>query len=87
MGLRRPKPPVTAWGRAFELAFEAGLAVVLGVIVGAWLDDRFDTSPVFILIFMALGFGVMVKRLLSFRIPAAPPDDGASDGSDRGTEP
>ncbi len=82
MAIRRPRPPATPWGRAFELSLEAGLAVVLGVVIGVYLDNRFDTEPVFLFVFLVLGFVTFVRRLLSIRPPqpAAPDDEpGARD--------
>jgi F0F1-type ATP synthase assembly protein I len=81
MGLRRPRP-ATAWGRAFEVAFEAGLAVVLGVALGVWLDERYDTSPLFLFVFMVIGFGASVKRLLSIQPPKAGEEDDPPRGDD-----
>jgi F0F1-type ATP synthase assembly protein I len=81
MGLRRPRP-ATAWGRAFEVAFEAGLAVVLGVAIGVWLDDRYDTSPLFLFVFTAIGFGASVKRLLSLQPPKGEEEKPGPSGGD-----
>jgi F0F1-type ATP synthase assembly protein I len=82
MGLRRPRP-ATAWGRAFEVAFEAGLAVVLGVAIGVWVDERYDSSPLFLFVFTAIGFGASVKRLLSLQPPKVGEEkDGAPRGDD-----
>jgi F0F1-type ATP synthase assembly protein I len=71
---------VTAWGRAFEISFEAGLAVVLGVVIGHWLDGKFGTEPIFLFVFLALGFGTGVRRLFAIRWPGVgettkPPGD------------
>ncbi len=77
MALRKPRAPATAWGRAIEVAFEAALAMVLGVVVGVYLDRRFDTEPVFLFVFLALGFAVCFRRLLSIK-PPDPPDPDRS---------
>ena len=74
MALRKPRP-TTAWGRGFELAFEAALAMVLGVVVGVYLDRRFDTEPIFLFVFMALGFATSFRRLLSLKPPEPPGSD------------
>ncbi len=79
MALRKPRTPTTPRGRAFEVAFEAALAMLLGVVVGVYLDGRFDTEPVFLFVFLALGFAVCFRRLLSIKPPAPP-------GSDRSGE-
>jgi ATP synthase protein I len=67
---------LTGSGRAFELAFEAGLSVLFGVVVGYYLDRWLDTEPIFLLVFMALGFAASVRILLSIRTPPAGPDRG-----------
>jgi F0F1-type ATP synthase assembly protein I len=71
LAFRRPRAPVTAWGRAFEVSFEAGLAVILGVVIGHYLDGKLGTEPIFLFVFLALGFGTGVRRLLAIRWPAA----------------
>jgi F0F1-type ATP synthase assembly protein I len=62
---------VTAWGRAFEVAFEAGLAVILGVVIGHWIDGKLGTEPIFLFVFLALGFATGLKRLLAMKWPTA----------------
>ncbi len=85
MALRKPRTPTTAWGRAFEVAFEAALAMVLGVVVGVYLDRLFDTEPIFLFVFLALGFAVCFRRLLSIK-PPAPPGSDASGGNRNGED-
>ena len=53
-------------GRAAEVAWEAALSMVLGALLGIWIDKRLATSPVFLVIFLALGLTVAVRRLLRF---------------------
>lgn len=56
------------------------ICVVLGVVVGRWLDGRLDTAPLFALIgtFVGLaaalygGYRMLTERLLNPRIPAEP---------------
>ncbi len=72
MALRKPRTPATPWGRAFEVAFEAAMAMVLGVVVGVYLDRRFDTEPLFLFVFAALGFATCFRRLLSIKPPDPP---------------
>jgi F0F1-type ATP synthase assembly protein I len=54
------------------VAFEAALAIVLGVALGVYLDRRFDTEPLFLFLFAALGFAVCFRRLLSIKPPDPP---------------
>ena len=42
--------------------------VVLGLVFGWWADNAFDTTPVFILIGLALGvLGAIVSSVMQFR--------------------
>ena len=77
----KPRTPATAWGRAFEVAFEAAIAMVLGVVVGVYIDRRFDTEPVFLFVFLALGFATSLRLLLSIKPPGPPGSD--PNGGDR----
>jgi F0F1-type ATP synthase assembly protein I len=51
--------------RALALVSQLGLQVVvciaLGVIIGLFLDRRFETMPLFLIIFSVLGSGGSVK--------------------------
>jgi len=53
-------------GRGAEVAWEAALSMVLGALIGIWVDKRTGTSPVFLVVFLALGLTVAVRRLLRF---------------------
>jgi len=49
-----PKP--LPGGFAFlNMGFSAAVMVALGVLLGLWLDSKFHTSPLFLLIGLALG--------------------------------
>lgn len=55
------------------------LAIVIGLFVGIYLDNRFDTEPIFTLIFIfggiIAGFRIMYKTYMRFF------SEGKSDGS------
>ena len=53
-------------GRGAEVAWEAALSIVLGAILGIWLDGRFGTSPLLLVVFVSLGLTVAVRQLLRF---------------------
>jgi F0F1-type ATP synthase assembly protein I len=53
-------------GRAAEVAWEAALSIVLGALLGIFVDSKTGTSPIFLMIFMALGLTVAVRQLLRF---------------------
>jgi F0F1-type ATP synthase assembly protein I len=65
------------------VAFEAGLAVILGVLLGNWVDGRFGTSPLFLFVFLALGFATGVRRLLSIEWPGVNDPNKTGQDSDR----
>jgi ATP synthase protein I len=40
---------------ASSVGLEMGLAVLIGVLAGLWIDSKAGTSPLFLLVFMVLG--------------------------------
>lgn len=85
MALRR-KQSENSWGRALDLGMQFGFSVVIGLGLGYYLDRRFGTEPVFLLIFTGLGFGAGMLALFRFaqaNTPAPdknPDDPNESDG-------
>ena len=83
----RPRPAATAAGRAFEGAFEAGLAVVVGVVLGYYADRWLGTEPFLLFLFLVLGGVAGFRRLLRIEWPkpeASPGRQGSEpDQSDR----
>ena len=71
------------FGRAYQGAFEAVFAIVIGAGVGFAVDSRFATEPWGVLVGLGLGFGAFVLRLVrlgrEFDAQVPPSDDG-SDG-------
>ena len=66
-------------GGAGDLAgagIQFGAAIVVFTLLGVWLDRRFDTSPVFVLLGAALGAGggfySMYRRLIKTKSPPPP---------------
>ena len=51
-------------GLAYQGAFEAVLAIPIAIGGGYWLDGRFDTSPILLLVGAVIGFGAFVLRLV-----------------------
>lgn len=51
-------------GGAYQGAFEAVFAILIGVGFGYWADASFDTSPWGLLVGLALGFSAFVLRLV-----------------------
>ena len=70
------------FGRAYQGAFEAVFAIVIGAGVGYGVDSRFATEPWGVLVGLGLGFGAFVLRLvrLASEFEAKAPPSGGSDG-------
>jgi F0F1-type ATP synthase assembly protein I len=49
---------------AYQAVFEAVGSILLGCGIGFWVDRRFETAPVGVLVGAAIGFGAFVLRLL-----------------------
>lgn len=72
-------------GRAYQAAFEAAIAVVVGGAAGGFADQRFGTAPLLLLMGVLLGFGAFVLRLVRLmqemaRRKASDGRDGDGDG-------
>ena len=65
----RPRPTNRAtfqMGRGYEVAWEAALSVVLGAVLGIYADRWLGYSPLFLVLFLALGLAVALRRLIQF---------------------
>jgi F0F1-type ATP synthase assembly protein I len=51
-------------GQAYQAAAEAVFAILIAAGIGYWVDQRFDTTPRYLLIGMAVGFASFVMRLV-----------------------
>ena len=47
------------------LGLEMGISLALGLGIGYYLDSRFKTSPVFMIVFVMFGIAAGMKRLYS----------------------
>ena len=47
-----------------SLGLEMGAAVVIGLLCGTWLDNRFDTTPWLTLLFLGFGFAAAAKGVI-----------------------
>jgi F0F1-type ATP synthase assembly protein I len=63
----------------YQGAFEAVIALLVAVFAGYWLDDYFDTTPVFLLIGFVIGFASLTIRLI--RLGRWVEHEGAAQGS------
>ena len=50
-------------GKAYEGAFEAVASILIAGGLGYWADATWDTSPRYLLVGFAIGFGAFVLRL------------------------
>lgn len=63
-------------GLAYQGAAEAVAAIPIAAGIGYWLDGRFETSPLLLLVGTAIGFASFVMRLLRLgrQLEELPPD-------------
>ena len=47
-----------------SLGLEMGAAVVIGLLMGSWLDGRFGTNPWLTLLFLGFGFAAAAKAVV-----------------------
>ena len=86
----RPRPANTPMARAFEGAFESGIAVVVGVALGYYSDRWLGTEPVFLFVGLIVGAVAGFRRLLKIEWPQAsdPKNDlGPEQAEDPGDKP
>ncbi len=72
-------------GAAYQGAMESVFAIVIGVLLGWWVDSAFETSPWGVIAGATIGFAAFVVRLS--RLGAAldaPTGDGESPEEDDG---
>jgi F0F1-type ATP synthase assembly protein I len=70
---------------AYQGAMEAVFSIVIATGAGYWADDRFGTSPLYLLIGAGVGFGAFVLRVLRMR-PTEEVKDETSTSRDRTDE-
>ena len=69
-------------GLLSTIPFLMAVPPIAGLLIGRYLDKRFDIYPVLTIIFLLLGFVAGVREVASVLKKANPPDDG--DKRDRG---
>ena len=55
--------------RLIGVGFFIGSSIVLGVVAGLWLDGRFDTSPVLVILGLLLGIAVAFYGVYRMLLP------------------
>jgi ATP synthase protein I len=58
------------------LGLEMGLSLVIGLAIGYYLDRRFGTAPIFLIIFMIFGILAGMKRIYTLWKKAEREDEG-----------
>ena len=78
----------SAAGDAYQGAFEAVMAVLVGAGLGYWADVHWESTPVGVITGVVVGFAAMVLRLLRLGrelVPQSPADaNGTSTGERSG---
>lgn len=74
-------------GIAYQGATEAFVAILIAMGIGYWADQRFGTSPLYLLIGTVVGFAAFVLRLVRLgrqvqRLSDAAPDAAAPPNED-----
>ena len=56
----------TLWkgATAGSIGLEMAIAVIIGLLIGRWLDARFDTDPVWTIVFLCVGIAAAFKGLI-----------------------
>ena len=67
---------------ASSVGLEMGLSVLIGVLAGLWLDDRFGTTPWLMLLF--IGFGLVAGFRGVLRAVAKEDKRAEQEGKPRG---
>ena len=87
-GRRRVKrAAASAANDAYQGAFEAVFAVLVGAGAGYWIDRRFGTTPYGVIVGVVIGFAAMVLRLLRMGRDLPPGPDGVGGAEASGRPP
>ncbi|MFC1981806.1 AtpZ/AtpI family protein [Chloroflexota bacterium] len=63
---------MSRWVAALRLAgvgFFIGICIIMGVVVGLWLDNKLNTAPVFIIVGLVLGIVVAAYGVYQMLLP------------------
>ena len=60
-------------GKGAEVAWEASLSIVVGVVLGIFVDKWTGMSPIWTFVFLLLGVVNAFRRLLALGKSSAPP--------------
>ena len=71
-------------GLAYQGALEAFVAILIAMGIGYWVDQRFGTSPLYLLIGTGVGFASFVLRLVRLGRQLQGLSDASDDGGPSG---
>ena len=78
----KDRPGPSRQGAAYAAAMEAVFAILIGIGIGYFADERLGTSPWFLLAGVVLGFAAFVRRLWRLGVRIQKPE-GEEPGSRR----
>jgi F0F1-type ATP synthase assembly protein I len=61
--------------QVLEVGWFIGLAILLGILGGLWLDNKLGTRPLFIIVGLILGLVVAVAGAIKLIMPIIKGDD------------
>lgn len=87
-GGRAKRTAGSAGGDAYQGAFEAVMAVLVGAGLGYWADAHWESTPVGVITGVVVGFAAMVLRLLRLGrelVPESAPEASGPKGASTGS--
>lgn len=60
------------WQTAFRLigvGWYIGISILLGIVGGVWLDSKYDTKPLWVIVGLVLGIAVAVYGVYQMLLP------------------
>ena len=70
--IRSIESGMSRWEAALRLTgvgFFIGSSIVLGVFIGLWLDRKFDTEPVLVIVGLVLGLAIAFYGVFRMLLP------------------
>jgi len=58
--------PWYSFARYAGIGFEVAIVAVGSIFAGAYLDDKYKTTPWFLIIFVTVGFAVIINIILKY---------------------
>ena len=68
------------------IPFLMAVPPVVGLLVGRYLDNRFDTDPIFTIVFLIFGFAAAVREVASVLKKANAGSDRKKSSDDEGEQ-